>query len=494
MNRYIHTCCLRARLWLLALPMLLASACSELTVDEQAGAARELRFIRLALVVNSGTQPAATTRAGQSPAGDGQETGFTRESALSGLTLILFEGDLNTADAGQKLALVQYYTSAQITAQTTTHTGYEACYVTAVRQLPDDFDATKQYQAIAVANINLEASLQTVGQLRDFTVGRRTLFTGDTPAAATNFAMASPRVTTFDFTKATLRKTYKAGDDNSYLFDFADADNGAPIELERLAARIDFWTKCESHQVSWDDAHQGYRYDCGDGVYFVLQQIAPFNLYDEQEYLLKHLSTNAADATTPVTLLSGETTTNLVVDPKTAQKQTTKLSYQSPLNADIMSSSTMQTIAALRTNGTMKTDLTLTGTNTTLNEDVIVAYPMENTLLNGTSPLKTYATGVALKGTFYRTADNAEISQRTYYVYLRHQDNTTGYTMQATELTAANLAADTRAADDNVHQFGVVRNNIYRITIDQIPPQQDWIRITIRVKKWDPFVHGDIWL
>jgi hypothetical protein len=45
--------------------------------------------------------------------------------------------------------------------------------------------------------------------------------------------------------------------------------------------------------------------------------------------------------------------------------------------------------------------------------------------------------------------------------------------------------------------FGIVRNNIYRVSIESIAPETDetpTVTLDIKVKKWDLFTHAPIYM
>jgi hypothetical protein len=42
-------------------------------------------------------------------------------------------------------------------------------------------------------------------------------------------------------------------------------------------------------------------------------------------------------------------------------------------------------------------------------------------------------------------------------------------------------------------KFGIVRNNIYRVSIGRID-EKGTLELKIKVKKWDPFIHDFIYM
>ena len=119
------------------------------------------------------------------------------------------------------------------------------------------------------------------------------------------------------------------------------------------------------------------------------------------------------------------------------------------------------------------TDGSLTG------EDVIVAYPMENTLLPE-SPLYYNATGIAVEGYYYKGGLTATNPRKVYYGYLRHQGEDTSY-----DITTTNSTTEL-SHQETAMNIGIVRNNIYRVWIGSIDNKRN-LTLRIVVKKWDKF-------
>jgi hypothetical protein len=233
----------------------------------------------------------------------------------------------------------------------------------------------------------------------------------------------------------------------------------------------------------------------------------PFNLTNGQatygtEYLLKRL-TESLSTVTPQWLID-ETTANYVLDPKT----TTKVSTGDGSNHALMNSleivkglnettflansyyKSVEAMHAAVVSGTSAgytswTDLTPSKTG----EDVIVAYPMENTLIPEQSLLYYQATGIAIEGYYYKGGLSATPTRKVYYGYLRHQGDADTYDILTTNDTSEKSATTPM-------NIGVVRNNIYRIWIGGIQKEQEDIKVTlnIKVKKWDIFEHETIYM
>jgi hypothetical protein len=235
----------------------------------------------------------------------------------------------------------------------------------------------------------------------------------------------------------------------------------------------------------------------------VVTGIMPFNLNNGtsiaetnfgKEYLLKRL-TAGLSTITPQWLVD-ETTSNYVLDPQTVGKQgtaahpslTNSLESVKDLSAVAFAQSgyyksiaAMYGVIASGGGYASLTDGSLTG------EDVIVAYPMENTLLPE-SPLYYNATGIAIEGYYYSGGlTDAAPERRVYYGFLRHQGEGDSYDIETTNDTEEISHTGTAM------NVGIVRNNIYRISINGIDDNGQMV-LQIKVKKWDPFTHDVIYM
>ena len=206
--------------------------------------------------------------------------------------------------------------------------------------------------------------------------------------------------------------------------------------------------------------------------------MTPFNLYNDQEYLFKRVRSNWTGATPAIYYLGDESTTNYVVDPKTANKDNSNTNqpvYLSPI-AEEMSNSYTQAMSSL-SDGQAFT--AADGYNS-----VIIAYPKENTLMPG-SHLKKYATGIAFEAKYYANPDATPIT-RVYYHYLRHQGELTeNGSYQARQWNELN--ADESISSHNPivpMNYGIVRNNIYRVSIEGFNTVEGTIKIKIEEKHW----------
>lgn len=473
-------------------------------------------YINLAISVSNGNSH--STRAGEKPTGgengDGREAGFERENTVSGITLILYKDgtgiSINTA-SDPTLDLVRFFpvTNRNADAQGTSYTTKkeEAYYTTGDQPLgKHGLDMTATYHAIVIANapnvaLSLKEGTSKLSDIRDKTLG--SIYYGDESKNAdncTNFVMSSEQDNTINFGSATLTKD-AAGD---YHYDVS----AQPLMIERMAARIDFWAASSNgYKTSAENPNYtkpGYEYDVTGSTTdkFVVTGIVPFNLTNGDatygnEYLLKRLRTNISDATT-TSYLADETTTNYVIDPKT----TTKLTATTPgLTSSLKGVYTLigdgtkfesttdnpyyHSIESMHGSTTGRFSYT-EGTKTA--EDVVVCYPMENTLLPE-SKLYYHATGIAIVG-YYYTNGTGPGDRLVYLGYLCHQGDAASYDIAP---YTTPLATDATMGTTTAMKYGIVRNNIYRVSINGID-KKGVLDLKIKVKKWDPYTHSFIYM
>ena len=246
-----------------------------------------------------------------------------------------------------------------------------------------------------------------------------------------------------------------------------------------MSARIDYNTKGSSY----DTDKAGYIYPVGSTAdKFVVTKVTPFNLYNEDEYLFKRVQ-DAWPATT-TTYLGDETLTNYVVDTKTNLKDNTNtLTYLSPIAADMSTSDYVQTMSSVSAAAKFN--------DANGNENIIIAYPKENTLMPE-SQLMKYATGIAFQGDYYNNGNdtNTPDERRIYYYFLRHQGELVSGAYQA--VYYSDLTGNESCGTVPMN-FGIVRNNIYRVSIEGMTEDAKLI-LHIKVKKWDLFEHESIYM
>lgn len=345
----------------------------------------------------------------------------------------------------------------------------EILYTTGNQRLNEtSLEVGETYKVLVVANADVAVAVgDKIMAVRDKLTANAYTGTG-AGIDATDFVMTSETDATVSLTSPTVDTSTG---ENRFIFYFNC------IHIERLAARIDYCTK----GATLNTTYQGYKYNLGstdnDGFY-VITKVTPFNLYSDQEYLFKRVRSNWTDATPAITYLGDESTTNYVVDPKTANKDNSNTNQPVYLSsiAEDMSNGYTQVMSSLSDGQTFTAD---DGYN-----NVIIAYPKENTLMPG-SYLKTYATGIAFEAKYYANPDATPIT-RVYYHYLRHQgeliENGSYQARQWNELSAdESISSHNPIVPMN---YGIVRNNIYRVSIEGFNTVEGTIKIKIEEKHW----------
>ena len=453
------------------------------------------RYINLTIAVSNGT---AITRAGEEPQsgedGDGREAGLERENAVTGITLILYRdaAGINTT-ANPTLELVRFFPVSFESRQTAgTNPTIEAVYTTGNQLLgKPGLDFTATYHAIVIANVNLLGTLtegvSRLDDVRNLSLSR--IYNADETAkasACTGFIMSSEEDNTINFGSVTPSKL-----DDDWLYDLTDQ----PLLIERMAARIDFWARGSLGYDATNYPVKGYVYQVQSSAdRFVVTGITPFNLTHKNatfgsEYVVKRLYTDLADATTKQ-YLADESGTNYVADPQTTDKTLTPaLTNSLETVRGLTTEGAFQSNAYYKSAAALHADLAAGGFANleSLGEDVIVCYPMENALRRD-SKLYYYATGIAIEGYYYVNGTGTG-ERRVYCGYLRHQgESATAY---AVTTEALSTDATTASLGGPAMNFGIVRNNIYRVSIGSID-KKTGMKLTIEVKKWTKFEHKEI--
>lgn len=433
--------------------------------------------------------------------GDGREAGFQRENTISGITVILYQDatGINTS-ADPTLDLVRYFPVSERAAGTMP---IEVTYTTGQQPLgKHNLDLTKEYRAIVIANAPEVAASLTEGtsklsDIRDVTLS--TIYTGNPSYSAdniTNFVMSSEKDNKIDFSSVT--GTNLDGTPHTLGQDIYYDLTSKPVVIERMAARIDFWSK---NSNGYNPAYTipGYEYNVTSSTdKFVVTGVVPFNLVNGiadygKEYLIKRLRTDINDAYT-TRYLADETSSTYVIDPKTMSKVTTNPNpaltsslgkvYELIGDAGKLENTTdnpyYHSIANMHASASMSTIED--------KENVVVAYPMENCLLPE-SKLYYHATGIAIIGYYYVNGTGTG-TRYVYLGYLRHQGDAESYDIQP---YTTPLAKDATMGSTPAMKFGVVRNNIYRVSINSID-KKGTLELKIKVKKWDTFTHSWIYM
>jgi len=455
---------------LMLLP-LLVSSCQWMKedFDDELADSSAAQYINLTLHVRSSeTVTRSTPNGGED--GDGREKGIeTRENEVDGVTLILYQNDNGINASAESAAatpidFAAYYTTTRLVGEANDRYNGELCYTTGEQELDTRLDITKTYHMLVVANANLtgsitvgNASATSLANVRDMLYA--TAYTGTGVAVdASKFVMSSEEDDVLTFSNYSYDKTT-----NRIIYSF---DN---IHIERLAARIDYWAKNATYKTTYD--HNGYEYAVTGSTSdkFVLTSITPFNLNmgTGNEYLFKRTNNSSSP------YLANETTTNWVIDPYTASK--TAAAHPDYLRSPLTSVSSDMT-------GTY--NVTMEGQqgnkqSESSSDIVILAYPKENTLTAST-PLYYYATGLAFEGYYYKNGATTGGERHVYYYYIRHQGESD---LAYDAMKAGDLSSTATMGSTTSMNYGIVRNNIYRVSVENISIG-GWIKIAIEEKPW----------
>ena len=233
----------------------------------------------------------------------------------------------------------------------------------------------------------------------------------------------------------------------------------ATIDVERLAARIDFDIAGGTYH-SEDGGYYEYAVEGSTTDKYRLKSIKVKNMLTSGSYLIKRVAT-AVDGT-GLSYLGAETVesnvaTNYVLDPWTNKKASTLptgLSYQEP---------------------------NLINVKKIVGEEKFftLAYAQENTLPNADNKA-TYATALEFTGEYMSNGTTSK-GEATVTYYIRHSD------------------PNDNAAETSPMKYGIVRNNIYRVKVSKvnkqgpdIPEGSALLNLNIKVKKWHVKTHSEI--
>lgn len=470
-------------LTLLCTAWLLLSACHDDTAGPATPVVGPNTYVRMQVQVASGRKQRASAA----------EEGLPRENSISQITIILFKGAeggidaINAANA-DKVTVRAFCWDVQPLAATAG--GTITTYTTGSRLLPANMEYGT-YNVLVVANANYAAlDGHTLAEVR-------TQIYNGTPWANNIYADQSTawpeRQSNFVMTSAAdAQIIVGTGSPHAGTADDAfTTTSGQPIDLKRLAARIDFVPDAAYLKTAADGTiYYEYPVIDADGSAttskFRLKFVAPYNITQQSTLFEQSM---AADATTQaptgkVIYLGGESTESgtpcYVADPLTLHKgnpATTADAYNAfyvalnRYNAMPQNSVQLRAMYPVRQGNHANPD-------DAANPYYIVAYTAENTLsvaLQQSNDVRTYATGLRFFGTYLPNGEESKAYDRAYDFDIRHRSD-----------TAPNLALPLA--------YGIVRNNIYRVRINSIKRTPDNFNITlqIRVVPWQRYEHGDV--
>lgn len=454
-------------LTLLCTAWLLLSACHDDTAGPATPVVGPNTYVRMQVQVASGRKQRATA----------DEEGLPRENSISQITIILFkgaEGGINAANA-DKVTVRAFCWDVQPLGATT--------YTTGSRLLPANMEYGT-YNVLVVANANYAAlDGHTLAEVRtQIYNGTYTDQSTAWPERQSDFVMTSAN----DAQIIVGTGSTHTGTAN----DAFTTTSGQPIDLNRLAARIDFVPDAAYRKTAADGTiYYEYPVIDADGSAtsskFRLKFVVPYNITQQSNLFEQSM---AADATTQaptgkVIYLGGETESGkpcYVADPLTLHKgnpATTADAYNAfyvalnRYNAMPQNSAQLRAMYPVRQGNHANPD-------DAANPYYIVAYTAENTLsvaLQQSNDVRSYATGLRFFGTYLPNGEESKAYDRTYDFDIRHR-------------------SDTAPDPSQPLAYGIVRNNIYRVRIKSITRTPDNFNITlqIRVVPWQRYEHGEV--
>lgn len=480
---------------LLMLPFF--SSCYQYDEDDVLPKEGVVNYINLTVSVRTGQSAVTRGKPNGGEEGDGREKGIvTRENEVEGVTLVFYRNadGINasaTSAAATPVDFVEYYPTTRddgYTPRTGTHYADEVYYTTGDQAMPVALATDETYHVLVIANADLTSQIttgSTLATVRDLCYSEA-LYTGTNVSDASKFVMSSEKdaVMNISSTNSTYDKTT-----NRRTFRF---DN---IHIERMAARIDFWAKGATAYSDGSGSgenydHPGYVYAAAGGSNdrFVLTSVMPFNLNNGDEYIIKRI------AGANLQYLADETFENWVLDPYTTTKinDTPTYSQGNPLTSFAASSTAATTFPSdfiVTMAGQQDKKLTVDAS-----DDIVVWYPKENTVDQNT-PYYYYATGIAFEGYYYKGGAKTSGQRRVYYHFIRHQGEQDAAYQALTPETLEAEKTKTIGSTGTPMNLGIVRNNIYRISIDGITADETpQLQLRIVVKKWDKFEHEPIYM
>ena len=404
----------------------------------------------VSVTVSAGSREATTRGPQGGEDGNGREDATENEYKISNLTLLLYKGGNNGINSTNNPTIEHaiYFSSFNVVTENG-NDGYDnKTYSTFTKKLDDGIERA-EYHVIAIANAGDKTSLkgQALSYVRDHIITEQWK-TAASINDYTDFVMTSEEDATIDMTNGV----------GSFENPFT-----ATIDVERLAARIDF-------DITGGDYHPEdggyYEYDVDGTDKYRLKSIKVKNMLTSGSYLIKRVAT-AVDGT-GLSYLGAETaesnvSTNYVLDPwtcsKTSMDKPDGLSYS---DSDIIS-----------VKGEVRE---IDG-----EKFFTLAYTQENTLpsVENDEIKATYATALEFTGEYISNGTPKGESKVTYYI--RHSD------------------PNDNAAETSPMKYGIVRNNIYRVKVSKvnkqdpaIPDGKALLDLNIKVKKWHVKTHSEI--
>lgn len=296
--------------------MLLMSACAESdsVVGTDTGEQEDCMYIRLSINYEG---QAASRADNPTPGhdGDGREPGTNDENHIYDICIFLFEGGDQKVNAPNNtpIKVAAYATESQlIKHNTASGPGYDGAYSkeTLPVKIPR-ITVNNTTQVIVVANMGniIEQNIHTLGDLRDRIVAESWKDNAD-PEKCSHFTMASSSI-------SSISNITGGSSDNPILFE---------CNIERTMARIDFcWLKTPRFSTEGYDTYDVVsRLDASNKLGEVyVTNMRLFNVMQQPTYFLKRVALNVGDA---IEYLGRETVNssgqahNYVIEPRTTSK------------------------------------------------------------------------------------------------------------------------------------------------------------------------------
>lgn len=523
--KYSLLTCLSLLLATLSICML--GACSDVAIEqapEGFGGNAGGKYIQISVTANGlqtpyGSRASRSMRKSTTPTppnggeeGDGTETGFGNEFDVKQVSVLLYKEPDNVPIPTNGLINISREEAEKIPVWVRcfntmrdvqlSGTGTEnIVYTTGAQELPKEFTKGK-YRILVVANKELAfLNGRSLADLRDYVYSNEPFNYGKNadgttnyadPSQCSNFAMASVHEQQIVIGDDITGHQGEGTESNPYV------PIGGNIELERLAARIDFAQQEEAGKCTWNETDQCYDYAVIDKTTqkqvatFKLTHIFPFNM-TKQGYVFKH-TTTLTDTTT-CNYLGRETETiqndgawikhyasNYVLDPKTLVKGRPDAVFGQYFVTELQQAVLANYAKILWKSCKVKSPNQMHKETEGNKKFNILCYTAENTLTidaqkSQDPPMEHYTAGLRFYGKYVKKGDDA--STAPYIAldwFLRHS------------------APDGKVNLDLPMSYGVVRNNIYRVFIQSIGEQKGQVELKTQVSvvPWAQYTHSEI--
>src|SRR5574344_45746 len=507
--------------------------CSTEDADSSSSSTSSASGVYLSLSMSAASDAGTRSNPNGGDEGDGSEAGINNENTIHDITLFFYKNtDANSIEsANTSTALVSTYVNdAAVINQSSTSWHTEAFAV-------NGLSLNVSYHVVVVANGDYSTlkTITTLGQLQDY-ITTKAWAEGATIADYDNF------VRTSSFNTASNDKTFMVTSSNG-----KNSPVSISVSLKRLAARVDIIPySSTSGCSSYNTTDKYYEFKVGSTSDKVrLTNIKLLNKMNAGCYLLKHIAAaNGTDIATTNNLIGAETPTsgnetNYVVDPYTRKKTLAATT----IDAKDINSFYDNYFSTTATYNNWSEDAV---SNCAQDASYILGYTMENTMaqdcqrrkyttslclkttyvpasyyvINGSGNLEL-STAVTAGQTFYRfggqlygtaaalakavnTAKGTTYDETSILTYTGMDTYTDGVCYYNYNIRHSNNNDDYTSA---IMEFAIVRNNIYRITINSFSglgtptpkttddnDEKNSFGVTVHVLPWSIYQHSTIYL